>query len=421
MRLIKSLEPLRSAIYKRTYPVKSHAKHKSTLGAINDGLRRTQAVLTGKESDLPSEPVSKTSDQNASVRPNGSRLRETHGQYDSAWVSIPYTSATSEWIYGHNSVVAALRARRREIYHVYVFRGSSTAGAEVLQYAEALEKSTGRKVLHKTGNEFLPIMDKISQGRPHNGVVLEASPIPTSLVSSLSASVESKSPRARQPGTLHLQNHHIRTARHPLVLFLDGIEDPGNLGNIIRTSLFYGVDAICLVSDTCAPINNPITVKASSGAIEVQPIYFVDGLDRNFVERTATNGWEVLAAVAPRISQGGPDGAKRVYVTADMQSPLGDRPCMLMLGSEGHGLSHSLVNRATANIVISGASGAKNTENIGLDSLNVASAAAALLESLTRVSAGVPTTGTRQGPSMSRTHSAGLNATRPRRWQHRDR
>lgn len=92
--------------------------------------------------------------------------------------------------------------------------------------------------------------------------------------------------------------------------------DPGNLGAIIRSGYFLGVDALALVSQTCAPLSN-VALKASAGAAEAMPILSVDDAVE-FLRKSKGNGWQVYAGVAPdfkrtagsHLTRGGVVGAK---------------------------------------------------------------------------------------------------------------
>lgn len=400
-------------------------RHKSSLSAVHEGLRQTEWQDKGYRSqdrrrfpayDPPNgtqRAIDGPSKYDRKAKGSLSSKRQTPTDH----VSIPYTTAASEWIYGINPVLAALRARKRTLYKCYAHRSllgsSSDRGREVERLASELD------CLNRVGDDFLPVMEQVAQGRPHNGVVLEVSAIrfdtvvglgrPHSITGAIPllnrspANVNEDNPASN---TLKLANlGRSNTWRHPLVVFLDGITDPGNLGNILRTAHFYRADAVAISVNTCAPINNPIVVKASSGAIEGLNLLAVDG-PAQFARSAREHGWEVLAAVAPSPYQSANDARgsatmrRRQLVTSTMVSPLAQKPCLLMLGSEGEGLRENLKSKATVEIVIAGGSGSgdADTTDIGLDSLNVGAAAAALLEALSRR----PTHDTRSRYTQSR-------------------
>jgi 21S rRNA (GM2251-2'-O)-methyltransferase len=162
-------------------------------------------------------------------------------------------------------------------------------------------------------------------------------------------------------------------ARSPFVLFLDGIQDPGNLGAILRTAHFFGIDAVAL-SGSCAPLT-PVALKSSAGAAELVPILHVSNAS-SFLEQSKESGWKVWAAAAPPVHNDvkGWNSWNAAHVTTrQLSSNALKEPTILMLGSEGEGLRKVLFDRATAKVGIPGGAGS-------LDSLNVSVAAGVLCE-----------------------------------------
>lgn len=100
--------------------------------------------------------------------------------------SIPYTTAASEFLFGNSVVSAALRTRKRKAHKLYIHprarSGSDSAAAKLLNTARRSQV----EIVDVT-DAWLPLMDKMSQGRPHNGIILEASPLPTWPASALEA------------------------------------------------------------------------------------------------------------------------------------------------------------------------------------------------------------------------------------------
>ncbi|KAG9943064.1 alpha/beta knot, partial [Aureobasidium melanogenum] len=308
-----------------------------------------------------------------------------------AYVSIPYTTAASEFLYGFNVVIAALTARRRQMYNVYIhsraLSNSSSASNIKTRCRQAGVKFTD------VDDSFLPKMDKMAQGRPHNGLILEASPLPTLPTKSLGKIsvtdtaipidlADQSAEEAKVNGTPStIPFHYAHTWRSPLVLLLDGILDPGNLGNILRTAHFYGVDAVAICTNTCAPVNLPIVQKAASGAAEALTILSIP-TPANFITTCKKRGWTVHAAVAPNAASA--KSAKGNLVTSNMISPLSKSPSILMIGAEGEGLRANLATKADANVGIRGAKPALPGLDVGVDSLNVGSSVAVLLEAFFR-------------------------------------
>ncbi|KAM3425625.1 hypothetical protein BST61_g7570 [Cercospora zeina] len=324
---------------------------------------------------------------------------------DEVPVLIPYTTAASEFLYGYNSVLAALTAQRRKLYKLYMhpkifnadIGGEGTVsgdkpGSELV----ALAKEAGIPFR----NEFKTAMlDKMSDGRPHNGVILEASKLPAVPVVGLRKPESSKglipielgpqtAEDAKINGSPKVINALSCSWRHPFIVMVDGITDPGNLGNIIRTCHFYGVDAIAVATNTCANLSSAVLAKASAGACEAMRLLSVSQ-PSNFVHDSSKYRWKVYAAVAPT---GKTDFSGQFLSTSRVSadSPLAKHPCILMLGAEGEGLRQNLRNRADYFVSIEGGQRAKSVPDIAVDSMNVGVATGVLLEAFMRKPVNAP-------------------------------
>ncbi len=115
---------------------------------------------------------------------------------------------------------------------------------------------------------------------------------------------------------------------HLFLLALDGVEDPHNLGALLRTADGAGVDGVILPERRAAPVNATV-VKASAGAAEHVRIARVTNLVRAIEELKRANIWSI----------GLDERGTEDYDTFDYRSN-----CVLVLGGEGGGL-HDLVRR----------------------------------------------------------------------------
>ncbi len=121
----------------------------------------------------------------------------------------------------------------------------------------------------------------------------------------------------------------LRAAHKPaLFVVLDGIEDPHNLGAIIRTAHCAGADGVILPERRAAGLTATVA-KASAGAIEHIPIARVVNLARALEQLKEAGCW--IIGLNPEASQ--------PFTGADLTLP-----CALVLGSEGRGL-HELVEK----------------------------------------------------------------------------
>lgn len=162
--------------------------------------------------------------------------------------------------------------------------------------------------------------------------------------------------------------------------------DPGNLGGILRSAYFLGVDAVAISNRNSAPLS-PVALKASAGASENLPLVSI-ARPAAFIEESQENGWKFYAAVAPPKSGNSnpdPPGTRvsKHFSTADIDPAERDHPCVLMLGGEGEGLRWNLQKKADFTVSIDG----WRAGDGGVDSLNVSVAAGLLSEAFLRKSA----------------------------------
>jgi 23S rRNA (guanosine2251-2'-O)-methyltransferase len=124
--------------------------------------------------------------------------------------------------------------------------------------------------------------------------------------------------------------------RPPLVLILDSLEDPQNVGTLLRSADACGVDGVLFPTRRQAPLT-PSAIKASAGASEHLLLCPVDDLPGALVDLRA-QGMRVIAA---------DEGASLSYRDADLRGPLG-----LVVGSEGHGVSGPVRRRVDLTVRI---------------------------------------------------------------------
>lgn len=108
----------------------------------------------------------------------------------------------------------------------------------------------------------------------------------------------------------------------PLLLVLDGVQDPHNLGACLRSADAAGAHAVVLPRDNSAPLT-PVVRKVASGAAETVPVFRVTNLVRALEAMKAAGIWLVGAA----------GEADKDLFAADLRGPLA-----LVLGAEGAGL-----------------------------------------------------------------------------------
>jgi 23S rRNA (guanosine2251-2'-O)-methyltransferase len=201
----------------------------------------------------------------------------------------------SEIIAGRNAVREALRASR-SIQKVYLQEGSH--GGSLMEITALCEK-------YHVPVETIPKerMDRLAAGIRHQGVAAQAAPVAFQDLDAVLA-------KARAAG------------EDPLLLMLDELQDPQNVGALIRTANSAGVHGVLLPQRRSCPLN-AVVAKISAGALEHEPVISVGNLVQTMKKLKKEGLWIVGADM---------DG-EDLYFDADLTGPL-----VLVVGAEGKGL-----------------------------------------------------------------------------------
>jgi RNA methyltransferase, TrmH family len=154
------------------------------------------------------------------------------------------------------------------------------------------------------------------------------------------AAVDTQSPQGIaaliEPPHWELQSALRAPSSAPLLLIAAGLQDPGNLGTLIRSAEAFAATAVLTTPGTVSPWNQK-ALRASAGSVFRVPVVAVSHDDLAALKQ---RGILLFAAVAPEA------GSK--------SSPLPDltQPCALMIGNEGAGLAPDLLALADARIAI---------------------------------------------------------------------
>jgi tRNA G18 (ribose-2'-O)-methylase SpoU len=161
----------------------------------------------------------------------------------------------------------------------------------------------------------------------------------------------------------------VAGARSGLLVALEQLADPDNVGGVFRNARAFGADGVLLAPGGADPLYRK-SVRVSTGATLLLPFARCASWPRE-LEKLRAAGWTVLAAVAQ------PDAVdvRELGVTR----ALPERVC-LVLGSEGSGLSDAARAAADACITV--------RMRAGFDSLNVATASGILLHHFSRADRG---------------------------------
>ena len=235
-------------------------------------------------------------------------------------------------VYGVNAVLEALRAGKRQVETITILQ---SARPDRLRAVLDLAREKGVPV------QRVPRLDldrSLGEAR-HQGVVARIAAAhyadADELLDQLAARVGTPDP--------------------PLVLGLDGIEDPRNMGSIVRTAECAGVHGVFIAERRAVGLTG-VVAKVAAGALEYVPVARVTNLVRLIEQLKERNIWVIGAAA----------DAKQLHTEWDWTLPAA-----VFLGSEGHGL-HRLVREHCDTLV--------RIPVVGkLDSLNVSVAAGVLL------------------------------------------
>ena len=202
--------------------------------------------------------------------------------------------AKQNWVFGLHAVEAMLVRQPARIKQLWVQKGRQDQRMEQLleladQHGVAVNEVDRRK------------LDERVEGR-HQGVIADCKalqPLPEGALQEILASTE-----------------------RPLLLVLDGVTDPHNLGACLRTADAAGVDAVIVPKDKSATLNATVA-KVACGAAEVVPFIQVTNLARTLRNLQQQGVWVMGTA----------GEAEQLVYESDMSGPLA-----LVMGAEGKGM-----------------------------------------------------------------------------------
>ncbi|KMP11475.1 23S rRNA methyltransferase [Candidatus Nitromaritima sp. SCGC AAA799-C22] len=172
----------------------------------------------------------------------------------------------SDILYGINPILEALKASRRRCYRIIVEEGKSSPRLKSLLN---LCRTRRVKVESLSKTEF----QKRYRPYTHQGVVGHFSVKETLGLTDLIAGAFQETP-------------------HPVLILPDGIQDPQNLGAVVRSAEALGLQGMVLPKHRAAPLNETVA-KCSSGAIEKFPIAWVTNLVHAIEELKESDFWIV--------------------------------------------------------------------------------------------------------------------------------
>lgn len=244
-------------------------------------------------------------------------------------------------VYGVNPVRELLRTGAEGLSELWLAESSGSRGGGEL---ERLARTAGAKVRSAPRAR----LDRLAGTDRHQGVVAVVADYAYREVDDLLEAAR----RAGEP---------------PLLVVLDGIEDPQNLGAIVRSAHALGAHGVVIPRDRAAGVT-PAAAKASAGAVEHTPVARVTNVAQTLERLKGEGVWSVATAAE----------ATRDLADVDLTGPIA-----IVIGGEGHGV-RPLVRRSADLLVRIPMSG-----KVG--SLNASAAAAICLYEVARQRrAGVP-------------------------------
>lgn len=223
----------------------------------------------------------------------------------------PRASDDGRFIWGANPVLEALRANPDRIERILMQDGG--LGPKLAAEVFTRVRDAGIR-LDKVDRDRLSSM---SDGGVHQGIAAEV----------------------RQFDYLELEQLikiSKSSSRAPLIVVLDGIQDPHNLGAIIRSAHAFGAHGVVIARDRAAGVTG-VVAKSSAGAIEYCPIARVTNLSRALEELKKNDFWTVAAE---------PDGDRTLWA-ADLKGPI-----VIVVGAEGPGVREGVLKQCDYRVQI---------------------------------------------------------------------
>ncbi|MBP5534782.1 MAG: 23S rRNA (guanosine(2251)-2'-O)-methyltransferase RlmB [Alphaproteobacteria bacterium] len=226
----------------------------------------------------------------------------------------------SLWLYGHHAVVAALQNPNRE----------------KMQLKMTKESVLPEKIIGNTNHQIAfrqEIDSLVGQNAVHQGLALLVKPLPQKTLDEVLETIPQKA----------------------VILILDQVTDPHNIGAILRSAAAFDAVAV-VIPDACAPEESAVLAKSACGALEIVPLIRVTNLVRAMQQLKDAGFWCL-----------GLDGYAKEFIS-DKKLPA---HTAFVLGSEGDGMRRLTAENCDYTI--------KLPISDKMESLNVSNAAAVAL------------------------------------------
>lgn len=208
-------------------------------------------------------------------------------------------------IWGVNSVMEALKGRPDTVERIAIAEGVVNQRVQGELMTRAKEARVKVEIVDRER------LDRLTEGESHQGIVAEVKDF-------------------EYIGLPELIKRAKSSGRQPLIVLLDGIQDPHNLGAIIRSAHAFGAQGVVIMKDRAVQVT-AVAVKASAGATAHCDVARVTNLSRAIEELKQAGFWSVAAD---------PE-AKEVAWHAKLTGPLA-----IIVGAEGSGVRKGVLGHA---------------------------------------------------------------------------
>jgi 23S rRNA (guanosine2251-2'-O)-methyltransferase len=203
-----------------------------------------------------------------------------------------------ELIFGIHPVVEAIKAKKRKLLTLYTTRPEPKGWQQILDVLG--EKKVPIQYVERT------VLTRMAETTDHQGVIGWVTPF-------------------------IFKKQMFDSAKHPVLLMLDGIQDPRNVGAMLRSAYCTGIDGVIMLKKGSAPLT-ATALKASAGLAEHLDIFLV-GSAQEAIVCLKKAGYTVYLATF--------NGTNAMQVS--FVAPL-----CLVIGSEGVGVSRAILKEGTA-------------------------------------------------------------------------
>ncbi|KAK6183760.1 hypothetical protein SNE40_006365 [Patella caerulea] len=263
----------------------------------------------------------------------------------------------AEVLFGINPVLLALKNGRREKFHrLYIKQeawdiDNDNEGVQIIK-----EIATEKNILIsyvKAG-----VLAALSGQRPNQGVCLDAGKFPVSRFSGDEKQIRDS-----------LNNDRTNLSPYPIWLLLYEIQDPMNVGAILRTAHFMGVDQIILTTEKSCKMNSVVS-KASAGAMEVMTLKNLSQGRKgylSFIQLWKSCGGSVIGTTSSQHPK------SESVIDYSFNTPI-----LLIMGNEGYGVEQEILDNCDTLFTVTPGTQEANI----VSSLNVSVTTGILLHSL---------------------------------------